>query len=469
MHADVLIVGAGLTGLACADRLSGAGLSVTVCEKENRLGGLATTYKLGACSFDVGPHELCTEDTATVSFLRKLLGDRLLRRGKRTAQFFRGRLMDYPAPLSKMVASLDLELLLNVTGEVVANRFRRLTIDRPDYTFAQWVESRFGSTLYRTYFGPYTEKVWGLDPDKLDARTASSRISYNSVFDLVVKTVEHFMLGRQFTEETHSPLKSSYYYCRGGIGALCDTLAERCRQQGASLLLNKELRTVAARDGKVVELGFVDGTTVRDFRFLVNTSPLTTFLDAMGLSTRLTPLVYRALVLVCIEVPKRPVTSYSWIYFPDPTTNFQLVTEFTHMDESMAPDGTCGICAEVACFVGDRVWSSTNAELAARVRDGLHKTGILDRDAPCREHVVKVPFAYPVQIAGYLEMVDAMLGPIRGLSNVVTTGRQGLYKYCNMDECLQMAWSVANSIMGGGGRFEYDLGSRWSGASLNQA
>ena len=42
-----------------------------------------------------------------------------------------------------------------------------------DYSFEHWVMNRFGSTMYKLYFKPYTEKVWGIDPSMLDPRTAS--------------------------------------------------------------------------------------------------------------------------------------------------------------------------------------------------------------------------------------------------------------------------------------------------------
>jgi phytoene desaturase len=67
----VVVVGAGLGGLACAVRLAGAGRTVTVLEREAGPGGRAGRLSLGGYEFDTGPTvltmpELITETLATV-------------------------------------------------------------------------------------------------------------------------------------------------------------------------------------------------------------------------------------------------------------------------------------------------------------------------------------------------------------------------------------------------------------------
>ncbi len=53
-HCDVLIVGAGLTGLVCADRLRRAGVTVQVLEKSRGAGGRMATRRTDAYRFDHG-------------------------------------------------------------------------------------------------------------------------------------------------------------------------------------------------------------------------------------------------------------------------------------------------------------------------------------------------------------------------------------------------------------------------------
>jgi len=163
------------------------------------------------------------------------------------------------------------------------------------------------------------------------------------------------------------------------------------------------------------------------------------------------------------------VSPYSWVYYSDADVLMQRLTEFVHLDPSMAPEGQSSLCAEIASFQGDDLWGRPDQDIVGLVRRDLAKVRLLPEDVPCEADVVRVAHGYPVQIAGYLEIVDSLLGPVRNLSNIVTTGRQGLYKYCNMDECMEMALKVADDIDRGVNRFTYDLRSRWEGAELDRA
>jgi phytoene dehydrogenase-like protein len=56
MHYDVLIIGAGMSGLAAGIRLAYYGKRVCIVEKHHRVGGLNSFYNLGGHKFDVGLH-----------------------------------------------------------------------------------------------------------------------------------------------------------------------------------------------------------------------------------------------------------------------------------------------------------------------------------------------------------------------------------------------------------------------------
>ncbi|HHB76200.1 MAG TPA: NAD(P)/FAD-dependent oxidoreductase [Desulfobulbus sp.] len=53
---DIIVIGSGLGGLTCANRLAGAGHSVLLLEHHIQLGGLATWFKRGGHIFDVSLH-----------------------------------------------------------------------------------------------------------------------------------------------------------------------------------------------------------------------------------------------------------------------------------------------------------------------------------------------------------------------------------------------------------------------------
>ena len=59
---NVIIIGAGMTGLGTAWKLSENGYQVKVLESEKIIGGLAKTVKVGNQNLDIGPHSFFSED-----------------------------------------------------------------------------------------------------------------------------------------------------------------------------------------------------------------------------------------------------------------------------------------------------------------------------------------------------------------------------------------------------------------------
>ena len=462
----IAIIGGGITGLTCAYRLARDGHEVTVYERNAETGGLASSFESNGFVFDYGPHEFCTDNPALVETLQELLGDDLLLRHKHAAQYFQGKFVDYPLAPLEIVRQLPAKLIARIVREVVFQRLKSTVYTFSDHSFEHWVANRFGETLYKTYFGPYTRKVWGIEPDKLDPRTASSRISFNSIFDYLLKSLSYYLFGKNDFSSIHSPLKDSFYYTRGGIGTLTTRLAEGCKAAGVVFERCSDLVRIETDGEAARALIFADGRIDDTFDFVVSTIPVTSLLESLGHRTDQVNIDFRSMVLVFLEVPQERVSPYSWAYFPDPDISFQRTTEFSHFDAEMNPEGATGLCLEISCFPEDEVWRASDAEIEDRIRAELERVGMLDRDVPCKAHIIRKKFVYPIQFIGHVETVEKILEPVRSLSNVVTTGRQGLYKYCNMNECMEMAFDVADQISKKSDTFTYDLVGKWKGAGL---
>ncbi len=58
----IIIIGAGITGLSSAWKLSEKGYNVNVIESDKTIGGLAKSIKIENYYFDIGPHSFFSED-----------------------------------------------------------------------------------------------------------------------------------------------------------------------------------------------------------------------------------------------------------------------------------------------------------------------------------------------------------------------------------------------------------------------
>src|SRR3954465_9490913 len=71
--ADVLVIGAGIAGLACASALADRGMRVIVLERDTAAGGRARSWRHSAgIDVDIGPHVVHSEYGNFLAFLDRL-------------------------------------------------------------------------------------------------------------------------------------------------------------------------------------------------------------------------------------------------------------------------------------------------------------------------------------------------------------------------------------------------------------
>jgi monoamine oxidase len=111
---DVIVVGAGVAGIAAARRCLAAGLSVAVLEARGRVGGRAVTVLLRGHPVDLGPHWLHNGPTNPLVHLAAARGEPLRRAPVQGHLFVRGR-----------------------PGAAAERRARRTAFELTDYAFAR--------------------------------------------------------------------------------------------------------------------------------------------------------------------------------------------------------------------------------------------------------------------------------------------------------------------------------------------
>lgn len=459
------ILGGGITGLTLAFELSRLGYEVELFEASPQPGGLASTFEWDGFRFDYGPHEFCTDSPALIDFLRDVLGGDFLIRKRHACQYYLGHEIAYPFNPLGLFFTLGPGRLMKTASEIFVGRMKNIFWQQENYTFRSWAESRYGKTLYNEYFGPYTKKVWGIEPMKLDPRTASSRIAFNSVFDYMFQYMQ-FLFHKENYENPHSPMKSGFFFARRGIGTLCDRLAERAAALGARIHTAAPVTAVKVAGGRVesIEAG---GRTVDGFDVAVSTIPLPDLLEMLGYRM---PMLYkyRSMALVFLKVPLPRLRDWLWVYFPDPAVVFQRMSEFSNFDADMCPPGHTGLCAEISYFEGDEIDATSDEALVERTVADLRKTGFLPEGVRCEGTVKRIRHAYPIQYVGFIEWVSMMMEPVSRLGNLVLAGRQALYRYANMNECMEIAIDTAAAIARGETKFDYSPVSNWVGAGVKR-
>lgn len=183
---EIVIIGGGITGLACAHRLSNrASASLTVCEASPRLGGVISTSYVDDCLIENGPDMFITNKPYMLDLASELgLADRIIGVNKKLAGALvlsGGRLVKIPAGFvmlapSKLMPFLESPILspfgkLRALMELVLPA--RFTSE--EESLADFVRRRFGTEFLAKLAQPMVAGVYVGDAEKLSARAVAER------------------------------------------------------------------------------------------------------------------------------------------------------------------------------------------------------------------------------------------------------------------------------------------------------
>lgn len=417
-HVDVLVIGAGPTGLGAATRLQERAADWLLVEATDHVGGMATTVTDDAgFRWDLGGHVLHSHfpdfDRAIVDS-----GVRMLTPTRNGWIWTDGELV--AAPIQHQLDELPVDL----------------RPDAPAATLDDYYRNRFGTRLHAEFFKPFTEKMWAAPLERIDHTWTSLR---NGSAERNVPTI-------QIRAAATAPPRRRFPYPEGGTGVLWDAIAARLDQ--AALRLDAPVRGL---DLARREVHLVDGEVI-GFRDCVSSMPLTTLLRAVdrpAWAERSTTLVANATLVVGLgyagEVPDALVDK-SWLYCPDKDVAWHRATVLSHYDPGNAGPGRWS----VLCEVGHSDYRVMDADHAvANCRAELGRLGA-DPAALVSTWVRDLPRGYPVPTLGR----DALLHEVdEGLirHGVRTRGRFGGWRYesCNQDYAFQQGVEAVEAIMTG--------------------
>lgn len=175
---DVLVVGAGISGLTTAFRLARAGWRVAVVEAAGRVGGAMETWTDGAWRFELGPNTV-VENHETVGRLIRdagLDGEKIVAApsAKRRYLYKNGGLIPLPSGPGGLLTSplfppgAKLRLL------------KEPWIGRPpegtEESIAGFVRRRLGQPFLDYAVGPFVSGVYAGDPERLSMRWAVPKL-----------------------------------------------------------------------------------------------------------------------------------------------------------------------------------------------------------------------------------------------------------------------------------------------------
>ncbi len=438
----VVVLGAGIAGLAVADSLARTGADTTVLEAAPFVGGLASGFRDRGYTFDHFSHRLWTRDQEVLNLVEEWVGSALMARRKVSRIFLDSRLYHYPVDLRDLLAGPSAALALRALSGYAS----ACVAARPESSdFRSFLVARYGEPIFDTFFGPYAEKLCGCPAPELSADLAADAVPAAGFVRQIVQRIAG-----------NAAPWDEFLYPPGGFMELPQGMARSVLRAGGRILLAHTVRRIRTRAGAVCSIEAISEHGALDVPadIVVSTIPLAALLSALDrpanpdVLAAVDALRHRSMVCVYLGIRRERVSRDHWIYVSDPEVLFNRLSETANYSERLAPAGRTGICAEIACDQGDAVWRENDRRVARRVVRGLLEIGLLRSPWEVEARWVRrFPSAYPVYRVGYREQLDVVEAHLRRIRGLEICGRQGAFWYGSTAQGIRQALDLAARIV----------------------
>lgn len=496
----VAVIGAGPAGLSCALELLKAGYAVDIFELDDCVGGLSRSLEVLGQIGDLGPHRFFSKlDEVNKFWLQGLEDGAFVTEQRLTRILYNGKLFDYPLKGFDALFKLG---LLESTRCVLSYAYATL-FPRKEPTFEAWVTNAFGQRLYEIFFKTYTERLWGIKCSELSDQFAKERITSLNLSKAILGAIKP----KSQHGEVAQNKDSEFIYPRLGSGVFYQSVAKQIEHLGGRFFFKHKViglttAPVASTDdaqrwannaAKEQHSDFVFKVTgivtqelasgqgisssngpkppvqgctpvTRLYDFVVSSgiiSDLVSSLSALpdkvrGLSAQL---CFRNTLLVYLTVD--PSGAHfcpdHWVYIHSPEVKMGRMCDFANWSTDMQQGHKEHLIAfEYWASDDDELWLKSDEELMAQARKDAVRSGFIKSEAITGTAVHRIYKSYPVYFNGYEQVLNGITAALDTIANLYFIGRNGTYKYYNMDLAVLTGLLCAQKIDG-----KYH-GSLWS-------
>lgn len=407
------VIGAGISGLAIA-RILQKNSKVVVFEKDNRPGGLVKCDEVdGILYHKVGGHVFNSRRADVLEWFWQLF-DREHDFHKATRHAVvalpGGGFVDYPIENHLYQMPHDMrEAVVDDLLQIAAHGY-----GEPE-NFDAFLQSRFGKTLYESYFSPYNRKIWRRPLTDVPLDWLKGKLPMPSVREILLSNISQ-------QKEMNMVHSTFWYALRGGSQFLADTLAKDLdirygadisgiSRQGSCWEVNGERFDTVIYTGNVRELPSI-------LRGQVNLSCYEAELKALE---------YHGTTSVLCEIDANP---YSWIYMPDESHGSHRIICTGNFSPNNAPKQIHTATIE---FSEEMNRQEIEKQL---LRIPLHPRYKAHHYESC---------TYPVQTQNTKTTIRAVKSALEPLG-IYLLGRFAEWEYYNMDAAVGAALDLAPRI-----------------------
>ncbi|MGB9707636.1 MAG: FAD-dependent oxidoreductase [Microgenomates group bacterium] len=398
----IAVVGAGITGLTTAYRLSQKNYKVVVFEKEKFPGGLAAGFKKENWDWSVEYffHHLFTSDQSAKKLISELnLSARLFYSRPKTSIFYQGKISQFDSPINLLFFPHlnfpeKIRAALATAYLKMANNWQKLE----KISAWDWLISAYGKWPFRILWQPLLQGKFGKQAKKISAAWFWARIKRRST-----------KLG----------------YLRGGFQVLVNQLLEKIKENGGQIILDHEVKNLKE---------------LKDFDRIIITTPTEKFFK-----TNLPPML-GAINLILILKDQFLTDGTYWLNINEPNFPFVAVVEHTNFVDSKHYGGerilyVGGYYPQNHCYFG-----MNPREILLEFLPFLKKINKKFDNSSITNYELRISkFAQPIMVLNYSKILSELKRSLP--KNIYLANMQTIYPWDRgVNYAIDQGEKVANEI-----------------------
>ena len=509
MSQKAIIIGAGPAGLTAAyELLKTTDIKPIVIELSTYMGGISRTINYKGNRIDIGGHRFFSKSDRVMDWWMDMMplehtgndsekifyqgqhrhvdikdgvdssktDQVMLIRSRKSRIYFLRKFFDYPIKLSgQTINNLGYLRMVKIGLSYAKSRLFPIANEK---TLEEFFINRFGQELYLTFFKSYTEKVWGVPCNEINADWGAQRIKGLSIStalkDFFNKTFNPPKpAGDISTDIRQKGLETSliekFMYPKFGPGQMWETCAEKVKVLGGEILTQRRCVKWLTDGLKIVGVEVLNKETGEMERYegdyFFSTVPMKELIKTLDYDVPSNireiseGLIYRDFItvgLLCNDLKIKDQTpegeklvTDNWIYIQEPDVTVGRLQIFNNWSPELVADKSkVWIGLEYFVNEGDKLWNLPAEEMIQLGKDELDKINILDKTQVIDATVIKVPKTYPAYFGTY-DRFEELKSWINQFDNLFLVGRNGMHRYNNQDHSMLSAMYAVENIING--------------------
>jgi protoporphyrinogen oxidase len=397
----------------------------------------------------------------------------MLVRERNSRIYFLNQLFPYPIKLSgSTFRKLGVQRTFKIILSYLVSKISPL---KPENTLKDFLINRFGKELYKTFFEAYTQKVWGIEAEKIPSEWGKQRIKGVSVLAIITNAIKKKRKNDVNQKKTETSFIEKFLYPKYGPGQLWEKVSDDIIKKGGTILYNYEVTGLNISEDTIQNVEIVDKNNSSNRTisadFFISTMPIKDLMNALKPTPKgkikqvADGLEYREFISIGLLVKKLKLKDKNgnmvrdnWIYIQEKNVKLGRLQIFNNWSPWMVNDpATIWLGLEYFCQKDDNLWQMTEEELLNLAEKELIKIGIIEDNVVIDGTVIKVEKAYPGYFGSYNE-IDLLRNYLDCYKNLFLVGRNGMHRYNNQDHSMLTAMEAVNKIIKG----DTDKSSIWA-------